>query len=155
MLISKIISGGQTGVDRAALDVAIEMNVAHGGWCPRGRLAEDGPLHSKYSLNETESKNYSIRTERNVRDSDGTLILKLGELEGGTRLTLNYAQQERKPYLIIDLASDIDTAAITRWLRSFRVSELNIAGPRESKHHGTYEKARFLIIEIITAAQLA
>src|SRR5215471_7567840 len=100
----RIVSGGQTGVDRAALDAALELGVPCGGWCPRGRAAEDGPIDDRYPLHETPSRDVEQRTEWNVRDSDGTLILNRGpELTGGTLLTQRVAQRDRKPWMVIDL----------------------------------------------------
>jgi predicted Rossmann fold nucleotide-binding protein DprA/Smf involved in DNA uptake len=94
---SKIISGGQTGVDRAALDAALAAGIALGGWCPKGRLAEDGPLPEHYPLEQTPRRSYRQRTEWNVRDSDGTLVLYWGELQGGTLATVKLADQYRRP----------------------------------------------------------
>ena len=91
-LLSEIVSGGQTGVDRAALDVALSLQIPHGGWCPKGRRAEDGPIDSKYLLKETDEEKYEVRTEKNVIDSDGTLIFSKGLLTGGTLLTLEMAR---------------------------------------------------------------
>jgi len=102
-MIKKIVSGAQTGVDRAGLDAAMKLGVATGGWCPAGRLAEDGTIPEKYALTETESADYKVRTEWNVRDSDATLILNLGPLEGGTALTTELAKQHKKPCLIVRL----------------------------------------------------
>jgi hypothetical protein len=98
--ITKIISGGQTGVDRAALDVAIELELPCGGWCPRGRLAEDGTVPDRYPLQETRSAEYAERTERNVIDSDGTLIIATRPLTGGTALTVELAHRRDKPLLL-------------------------------------------------------
>ena len=92
----KIISGGQTGVDRAALDVAVELEIPHGGWCPKGRLAEDGRIPDSYKLRETTSREYAVRTEQNVLDSDGTLILYRESISGGTELTLRLAEKHRR-----------------------------------------------------------
>ena len=103
-VVKKIISGGQTGADRAALDFAIDHGIPHGGWVPKGRLAEDGPLDPKYRLRETDSEDHSIRTEKNVLDSDGTLILFYNELSGGSLLTLELARKHDRPVLTIDLA---------------------------------------------------
>src|ERR1700746_3926565 len=102
-LISKIVSGGQTGVDRAALDVALDLGIACGGWCPKGRLAEDGPIPERYPLEETTLPFYPQRTERNVRDSDGTLVLTVGPPKGGTALTLVLARRQKKPFRVVNL----------------------------------------------------
>lgn len=96
--VKRIVSGGQTGVDRGALDAAIFLGIAHGGWCPQGRLAEDGTIPPRYELTETNSSKYPIRTQQNVIDSDGTLILYAGELQGGTSLTLRFARERNKPW---------------------------------------------------------
>ena len=103
--VEKIISGGQTGVDRAALDVALAMGIDCGGWCPKGRRAEDGSIPSRYPLAETASPAYSQRTKRNVRDSDATLILARGQPRGGTLLTKRTAVELGKPCLSIDLGA--------------------------------------------------
>src|SRR5947209_13063019 len=99
-MVAKIVSGGQTGVDRAALDVALELGLPCGGWCPRGRRAEDGPLPARYPLTETSWEGYPQRTRWNVRDSDGTLILTRGQPDRGTALTIKLAQRLGKPYRI-------------------------------------------------------
>ena len=144
-MLEKIISGGQTGVDRAALDAAIELGIACGGWCPKGRLAEDGPIADRYPLTETPSRRYRERTEWNVRDSDATLILGTGELTGGTRLTQILAEQLGKPYFRVDFANPPRTARLAEDLLSNKIRILNIAGPRESTEPGIYEKtAEFL-----------
>ena len=137
----RIHSGGQTGVDRAALDVAIELGLEHGGWCPQGRIAEDGIIPPRYRLRETEDNDYSSRTRLNARDADGTLILNHGELEGGTALTAHFAGALRKPVLIIDLEHPVDTGIFKDWLKQHRIGILNIAGPRESKQPGIYQQA--------------
>jgi hypothetical protein len=139
--ISKIISGGQTGVDRAALDWAIAYGISHGGWCPQGRLAEDGVLDEKYQLDELENGSYRQRTKRNVMDSDATLILNFGELDGGTLATISFAQRLNKPYRIVQLESlyqEHDLSETLNWLVEHRVNILNVAGPRESKRPNIY-----------------
>jgi hypothetical protein len=134
--VSKIISGGQSGVDRAALDWALQRGIPCGGWCPRGRRAEDGAIDPRYPLSETPGSGYPQRTERNVRDTDGTLILLAGELEGGTRFTRDCARRLRRPWWLADLDEDLDVAGFRDWLRRCRVRVLNVAGPRESKSPG-------------------
>jgi hypothetical protein len=103
-MIRKIISGGQTGVDRAALDVAIKLAVAHGGWIPKGRITENGPLPENYKLKETRSSSYADRTEKNVQDADGTLIISRGQLTGGSDYTREMAARHNRPWLHIDLS---------------------------------------------------
>jgi hypothetical protein len=140
-VITKIVSGGQTGVDRAALDVALKRGIPIGGWCPRGRRAEDGRIPDEYVLQETDSKNYSHRTERNVEDSDGTLILTGGPLTGGTALTRSLARRNGSPELVIDLREEADFGAVEQWLAANRIRILNVAGPRESQQPGIHEQA--------------
>ena len=140
-MIEQIISGGQTGVDRAALDVALSVGVACGGWCPKGRSAEDGPVDSRYPLRETPLGDYAQRTEWNVRDADATLILTKGPLSGGTLMTLNLAKALGKPYHIVELTKAGDPAAVWRWLSRERIRILNVAGPRESGCPGIYREA--------------
>lgn len=143
-----IVSGGQTGADRAALDFAIVRGIEHGGWCPAGRRAEDGPVAAKYLLTETESEGYRARTVCNVRDSDATLILNLGELEGGSLETQRIAERRHKPVRVVQLDSpvtDADLEALRDWLRINAVARLNVAGPRESKRPGMYEAVRALL----------
>ena len=140
-IFSKIISGGQTGVDRAALDAALEMGLPVGGWCPKGRRAEDGPIDGRYPLRETGSFYYPIRTERNVLDSDGTLILTRGKPKGGTALTVKLAKAHKKPYLLIDLSSGEEDHSVPEWGRANHIKILNVAGPRESESSGIYNQA--------------
>ena len=137
----KIVSGGQTGVDRAALDAAIALNMAHGGWCPRGRLAEDGRIPDRYELSETDSPEYPVRTERNVVDSDATLILFRGQISGGTELTLRLARRHERPCITVDLDDLPPPEEIGVWLQSNEVEVLNIAGPRESQSPGIADAA--------------
>jgi hypothetical protein len=143
-----IISGGQTGVDRGALDAAMELNIPHGGWCPRGRLAENGRIPDRYQLRETDSSAYRVRTEQNVVDSDATLILHRGRLSGGTKLTLRLARQYGRPHRVIDLARVSDPAEVRRWLDEQRVERLNVAGPRESQSPGIEALAREFIVRL-------
>lgn len=134
--IDKIVSGGQTGVDRAALDWAIRAGVPHGGWCPRGRLAEDGVIAPHYHLTETRTDEYAERTEWNVRDSDATVIISLhASITGGTELTLRLAQACGKPvsHVYADLGMDLAVARLKAFLIEHSVKVLNVAGPRVSK----------------------
>ncbi len=137
----KIISGGQTGVDRAALDVAMELGIPHGGWCPRGRLAEDGAIPPQYGLTEHVSPNYDDRTRQNVIDADGTLILCIGKPRGGTRLTRDEARRRGKPCHVVSLDGQVDVAAARRWLAKHRIGILNVGGPRESQSPGIARRA--------------
>ena len=139
--IGRIVSGGQTGADRAALDWARAHGVPHSGWCPKGRLAADGPLPAHYQLQETESAGYRQRTRLNVSESDATLILNTGVLDGGTLQTLRFARTLGKPHLVIQLDElTLDEAAkqVRVWLGEGRFSALNVAGPREEKRPGIY-----------------
>lgn len=150
--VRRIVSGGQTGVDRAALDVAIELGIEHGGWCPRGRLAEDGPIDDRYQLQETVESDYAIRTERNVVDSDGTLLLYREQLQRGTLLTYRLACRYHKPVLRIRLdESPVDVGAIQRWLKDNGLQVLNVAGPRASSHPTIAQEAAQLLKQILTA----
>ena len=137
----KIISGGQTGADRAALDVALTLSLPIGGWCPKGRRAEDGMIPDCYPLTETPEADYDTRTRRNVEDSDGTLILNLGTLDGGTALTVKLARQMGKPCLMVALEDGIEPTAFQEWLDAHPIAVLNVAGPRESKRPGVYAAA--------------
>jgi hypothetical protein len=141
IIFSKVISGGQTGVDRAALDVALELGIPCGGWCPKGRKAEDGPIDPKYPLKETTSPNYALRTEKNVREADGTLVLTKGPVSGGTALTVQLAIQYEKPYLIIDLYNKIDPLIVREWGEKNKIEILNVAGPKESRVPGIHNQA--------------
>jgi predicted Rossmann fold nucleotide-binding protein DprA/Smf involved in DNA uptake len=139
LALTKIISGGQTGVDRAALDWAIRHGVIHGGWCPKGRRAVDGAIPQQYQLQETESEGYRQRNRRNVEYSDGTLIINIGALDGGTMATKKFAQNLAKPCLICQLDDAGNTAMheqVRDWLISERIKVLNVAGPREEKRPG-------------------
>lgn len=151
--IEQIVSGGQTGVDRAALDVASELGIPSGGWCPKGRKAEDGPIPQQYRLEETTSRKYAERTELNVRDSDGTLILTVGTPIGGTALTRVCAERLGKPCRVVNLDHCADEpAASAAWLNVESIRKLNIAGPRESQRPGIYERAAAFLRELLAAA---
>jgi hypothetical protein len=140
-----IVSGGQTGVDRAALDVALGLGLPCGGWCPKGRKAEDGPIPRRYPLFETPTAAYRQRTEWNVRDTDGTLVLCWGRATGGTALTIRLARRRRRPLLVLDLTLDPSPSRVRDWVRDRRIRVLNVAGPRESKSAGVHRRAvRFL-----------
>ena len=139
------LSGGQTGVDRAALDWSIDSGLEHTGWCPSGRRAEDGVLPARYCLQETTSRRYDERTRANVVISDATLILNVGALGGGTKLTTDMCQRQGKPHLLIQLGArtvDDDVRLARNWLTANGVRALNVAGPRESKRPGIYRQAQ-------------
>lgn len=145
-MVEKIVSGGQTGVDRAALDFAIAYELPHAGWCPKGRLAVDGPLSVKYLLRETESEGYRQRTRLNVQDSDGTLIVNIGVLDGGTLQTLKFAETLKRPCFIFQIEkSKIDE--LDDWLAANHIVTLNVAGPREEKRPGIYGQTLSLLRE--------
>ncbi len=137
----KIISGGQTGVDRAALDAAIAQGVDVGGWCPEGRMAEDGPIPAYYPLQVLPGAGYRKRTERNVINSDGTAIIYFSELSGGTKLTLNFCVKHGKPYVLL-CGEMLDVASATSKLIAFvtrhDIQILNVAGPRASGEPRAY-----------------
>jgi hypothetical protein len=136
MALAKIVSGGQTGVDRGALDAALEAGFPCGGWAPEGRTAEDGPVHERYPLRELPGAGYEERTLQNVLDSDATAILYSGKLEGGTRQTMVHCVEHGKPFELVDAsrAGPRDAAAkLAAFIERHRLSVLNIAGPRASK----------------------
>jgi len=141
VLLSKLIAGGQTGVDRAALDVASAAGLPIGGWCPKGRLAEDGIIPMTYPLQETPSPQYAQRTRWNVRDADATLILMRDEPTGGTALTIHTARRLHKPHRVIDLATQPAPRAVALWISQEGITVLNVAGPRESTCPGIYDEA--------------
>ena len=151
--IQKIVSGGQTGVDRAALDAALAAGVPAGGWCPRGRRAEDGRIPEHYPLTETSRRDYAQRTEWNVRDSDATLVLvsgrasRKGKASEGTSLTLAIAEKLDRPCLAVTPGTD--PAALRSWLSRHGVAVLNVAGPRESEAPGIYARARALLEKLL------
>ena len=136
-----ILSGGQTGADRAALDAALSLGVPCGGHCPAGRRAEDGPIPKRYPLVELPGAGYPARTRRNVSDADGTVVLAYGPVTGGSKLTVDVAGQVGRPCLTID--ADLTTAGeaavlMAVFLLRHRVAVLNVAGPRASGQPGIY-----------------
>ena len=151
-ILSRIISGGQTGVDRAALDVALLLHIDHGGYCPMGRLAEDGRIPNDYRLIETRSPDYEVRTERNILASDGTLVLSLGEPVGGTALTVELSLRHNRPLLHIDLQTNSTLTAIQTilsWIVKHQIETLNVAGPRESEYP-IYDEAHVFLTRLFT-----
>ena len=156
IMIKKIISGGQTGADQAALDAAIKAAIPHGGWVPKGRLTEAGRLPDRYLLREMPTKGYSARTEQNVIDSDGTLIISHGPLSGGSEYTREMALKHHKPNLHIDL-NDIDECSAAtsayEWIRKKRIKTLNVAGPRAREDPLIYQDTMDLMIKVLFFCQ--
>jgi len=149
MPLRKIISGGQTGVDRAALDAALAYGIDVGGWCPQGRRAEDGTIPDEYPLRETPSDDYEQRTAWNVRDSDGTLIIAPMPLSGGTALTKTEAEEQGKPVLHVRPADPVPVPMIRAWGTEQNIQVLNVAGPRASEVDGIYEAARTILDDLL------
>jgi hypothetical protein len=152
-VLKKILSGGQSGVDRAALDAAMDMGLEAGGWCPRGRRSEDGILDSRYPLQETPSRDYEQRTEWNVRDSDGTLVLTTGRPEGGSARTIEAASHQGKPFFVVNLLGRGDVKAVLFWMEFENIQTLNVAGPRESKVPGIKQMAMAFVKDLVVAVR--
>ena len=155
MVLERIISGGQTGVDRAALDAALDAGMPCGGWCPKGRKAEDGLIDPRYPLEEAPSAEYALRTQWNMRDSDGTLILTVGEPTGGTALTVLLSDRMGKPFMVADLQQPGPIPPVAEWITANRISVLNIAGPRESTLPGIYSQAAEFVRQLLEHLQSA
>jgi Circularly permutated YpsA SLOG family len=140
----KIISGGQTGVDRAALDVAPKHGIESGGWCPTGRLDEFGKIPDRYPVRELESGGFTERTLQNIKDSDGTVIIYPGKLSGGTEQTVHFCAEQRRPHELID-SSNVSTEKaaqlIADFVRENKIDSLNVAGPRASEWPEGYDYA--------------
>jgi hypothetical protein len=149
-MVRKVVSGGQTGVDRAALDAAMHLGIPCGGWCPKGRVAEDGVVPSRYPLQETPSPEYPQRTERNVRDSDGTLVLARGEPRGGTAFTIRVAERAGRPHKLVDLSAAPDPEDVRLWIAVAQVRTLNVAGPRESDSPGIHDEAQSFLRRVFS-----
>ena len=150
--VLKVISGGQTGVDRAALDVAMSLGLEVGGWCPRGRTADDGKVPAQYPLTETRAEELHVRTQRNVETSSATLVLTRGAPTGGTRFTVEVASSMRRPLLIVDLqhgGTEDPISRVTHWLERVRPRVLNVAGPRESGAPGIGGQASRVLTEAL------
>ena len=157
-----VISGGQTGVDRAALDAALQLAIPIAGWCPHGRRAEDGRIPREYLLTETGSRNYAVRTEWNVRDSDGTLVIVLDSVSGGTGLTVKLARQHDKPLHVVRLldksAQDqaenfatLQVQTVVDWMTTCKIRVLNVAGPRGSSDQRIYPLANQFCLAVLAA----
>ena len=151
--IIKIVSGGQTGADRGGLDAAIALGIPHGGWCPRGRYAEDGRIPDIYNQQELYSRFYAHRTEQNVIDSDATVIFTYGPPEGGSQRTVQFAEKHGCPFLCIDMNSNNMIAAekVIEWLNSLRISQLvlNVAGSRGSRNPGLQRRVCDIMKDVI------
>jgi len=148
----KIISGGQTGADRAALDIAMKLKIPAGGWCPADRRAEDGTIPDRYPLTAISNAGYRQRTRRNVADSDGTVILSSGKLTGGSAETARHAEQLNKPCLVIDAEQMTTTEAailLAVFILRHRIHTLNVAGPRASKQPGIYAFVTDVLMKLL------
>ena len=147
-----IVSGGQTGADRGALDAAIELGIEHGGWCPKGHKAEDGQIPRRYQLRDSASASYPERTRRNVRDADATLVLTMGPPGRGSALTIRTARQCGRPVLHLDLA-EVDAGEaceqVRAWLDEHDPTVLNVAGGRESKSPGLGSRVRRIMLSVL------
>jgi hypothetical protein len=144
-----IHSGGQTGVDRAALDFALCNGICCAGWCPQQRMAEDGFISLKYPLRQTHSSDTFVRTELNVKDCDATLIIVYDEMDRGTQITYDLAKIHQKPVFVWIINKNINTSVFHRWLYRYRVEHLNIAGPRESNAPGMYFGALAVLDDLL------
>jgi hypothetical protein len=154
-VIERIVSGGQTGADRAGLDAAIACGVPHGGWCPKGRTAEDGVIHERYQLTETEGASYLARTERNVKQSDGTVVFTLGELAGGSLRTGDFARRHQKPWCHIRLGEASDQQAaddLRQFVKAHEIRSLNIAGSSESREPGLRQRVQAVVSSVLKGA---
>ncbi len=153
MLCQKIISGGQTGVDRGALDAAIFLGMPCGGWCPEGRMAEDGAISKKYPLKEIKGGYYDDRTKKNAEEADGTLIIYDHTLAGGTLFTHEVSIQTGKPVFLLKTeggCTNIQYGKIKKWLYTHHIKALNVAGPRESEWEGAYKCSKLIISGLIS-----
>ena len=166
-MIKKIVSGGQTGVDRAALDVAISLDISRGGWCPKGRLDEAGVIPEKYDeLIEVpgvffdETENYSTRTKLNIMDSDGTLVIVPSlpipsHIQDGTVLTITEVKKKGKPFIVIGINEGIEDNIFKciKWIDENSIQELNFAGPRESVCPGIYDSSFSFLMNLVPILQ--
>jgi len=155
--LERVVSGGQTGADRAGLDAALQLKMPCGGWCPATRRADDGPLHERYPLKETPSSGYRERTEWNVRDSDGTVLLVWEKVipHGGTDLTRKLALQYGRPCLVVDVASPPDPSSLLEWCKANKIRTLNVAGPRESELSPVYQPSLDFLLAALAQAPAA
>lgn len=146
-----IFSGGQTGVDRAAWDAALETGLEQDGWVPKGRIAEDGVIPKHYRCQEIHQTYYAARTVQNLMNADATLILCFDDPSGGTLLTLNLCEKHKRPHLLLNLEKETTSAALQKakeFLDAHQPERLNVAGPRGSSHPDTYARARTFLIQL-------
>lgn len=150
-IVNCIISGGQTGADRGALDAAIQLGIPHGGTCSRGRKADDGVIHARYKLRESSSADIDVRAEANVSNADGTLLLTFGRLTGNSKAAAELARKHRKPCLHLDLNLEATEDAVRRvreWLAENEVKVLNVGGSREGESAGVYGAVKDLLLRV-------
>lgn len=153
-MLERVISGHQTGVDHGAIVAATDLGFETGGWVPRGRKKENGTVPLNFPVKETESDNYAVRTELNVTDSDGTLIIKQGQINGGTGYTVSLVNKHEKPLYILDARERFDLHDVIEWLTKNKIRTLNVAGPRESKNPGIEKRTRTMVFCILRFYQL-
>lgn len=151
--LRKVVSGAQPGVDRAALDAALDLGLAAGGWVPKGRKADDGPVSPRYAVHETPSRDDSQGAEWNVRDTDATLVLATGRLLGAAETAVERAHKFEKPLLVVDLLQPRNLGSILYWLEYQKVSVLNVCGPRESEVPGIRGIAMEFLKDLLMAAK--
>jgi len=144
-MLKKIISGGQTGVDRAALDVALALGLERGGWCPAGRAADDGPIDPQYPLIETSEMDHTVRTGYNVRESNASLLIYCGVLQGGTAYAVEMARHQGKPVMAIDMENPPAPTEVSEWIHELALTTLHIGGQREASAPGVYTRAYIYI----------
>jgi hypothetical protein len=157
MVLTQIVSGGQTGVDRAALDAALAVGFPCGGRCPSDRAAEDGVISEEYPLVPVACGGYRQRTLKNVQDSDGTAILFNQSLTGGTKLTRDLCIREKKPFIVLDavqISTERATSAVLRFIEENEIEILNVGGPRASGWPEGYQFALALVGGVIAQAAL-
>lgn len=156
-MIEKIISGGQTGADQAGLDAAIELGIPHGGWIPKGRKTEEGPLPAKHKLKEMRTTSYPKRTEENILDSEGTVIFTFGKLTGGSELTRKLAKMHGFPCIHVDLSKVTvgEGANLVRsWIEKHNIKVLNVAGSRASKAPAAYDITKQILKAALGAGKM-
>jgi len=149
-MVKRIISGGQTGADRAGLEAGLSLGIPIGGHCPKGYLAEDGQVPQQYGLTPTASADYRERTRLNVRNADATVVFTFGPLTSGSRLTVRTAMSLQRPVLHVDLRSPDSEAKVRAFLATHKPEVLNVAGSRESRAHGIFEAARTVLLHTLT-----